>query len=515
MGPSPFDSSNETMYFLLHGGFLQRYINIRGQLIDLLTRTKPSTVRVAGPSLGAAMAVYFSFEASHRDPQVNIELYTFALPNVGDVKFTEAFEATPNLQHVGYMLDNDLVKGLPHAVYSTEQMNHLREPTKYPPPRSGEAKVAAFAPGERRTLLPVSLTAVIGDRVHTTDTWWRSLASHQLTSYMLVLSELRRVFSTTPRNRLRPNDPITKLIVSIRTMDKGWELAGTNDDVWISILGTKHKLDNAWRDDFEPGQVDYFELPVPQGTTVSQLRESGYELQIDNNSTNNWSSIDAWLPEWVNFEVETVRGERVQWGRSVLNVEGHEPYVWIRDHTHYIFRGTWPGGWTVPINPEADFLVSLARSSVYDGMTLYVLDVPAGKFEPGARVVIYRRSGDAQSNQLWRIAPALGHSDTVFIYPTKAPHLVLSVRNGSDVVLTSRAGAGSSERWRIETVPQGRSLIWNEDGSALKFEEKVGVPLNSYDAYNLMAAPLLHGGLDRQFVFLPHGSDDGPTIRRV
>lgn len=119
----------------VHGGFARAYRRLAPGLYKALGESPPTTLHLAGHSLGGALALLASTELS---PDT---VYTFGCPRPGNPGFAERAEAIPVYRVVH---DQDLVTTLP---YTTELLNdfaykHVGQPVHLLPDRApliGEA----------------------------------------------------------------------------------------------------------------------------------------------------------------------------------------------------------------------------------------------------------------------------------------------------------------------------------------------------------------------------------------
>lgn len=82
----------------VHDGFADAYGELRGELRSALDRAGCTSMTVVGHSLGAAIAVLASMELRACGPQRVHDVWTYGLPRVGTLEFTEAYEVVARMR---------------------------------------------------------------------------------------------------------------------------------------------------------------------------------------------------------------------------------------------------------------------------------------------------------------------------------------------------------------------------------------------------------------------------------
>ena len=104
---------------------------------------------------------------------------------------------------------------------------------------------------------------------------------------------------------------VNTLRVKVTTADVAW--AGTDDDVSVTLGGRTWNLDNPWRDDFERGNTDTFDLDPRTGLRVGDIHSvgihkspdgfaggwklKGVEVIVNGSTIFNSQSINRWLED--------------------------------------------------------------------------------------------------------------------------------------------------------------------------------------------------------------------------
>lgn len=110
----------------VHGGFFSIYQSCRETIFYQLSKlSKNKTLLITGHSLGGALATLLTLDSIHTTPSVNISLYTFGAPKVGNKAFQSLFN---HIVHTSFRFVNlfDIVPLLPPA-----KMPQKKEPAYY------------------------------------------------------------------------------------------------------------------------------------------------------------------------------------------------------------------------------------------------------------------------------------------------------------------------------------------------------------------------------------------------
>ncbi|WP_227937726.1 lipase family protein [Alkalihalobacillus deserti] len=122
---SPFPYTSEKS--LVHSGILSTYQSCRKAIMKSLESTsRKKPIFVTGHSLGAALATLCAYDLSTN--RLNLSLYTYASPRVGDPKFAKSFN-TRVKQSQRFVNVFDIVPLLPsESIYSpfTDQTWHYK-----------------------------------------------------------------------------------------------------------------------------------------------------------------------------------------------------------------------------------------------------------------------------------------------------------------------------------------------------------------------------------------------------
>jgi len=96
----------------VHDGFKDELDKIYPLILEWLGSKRDKTVIITGHSLGAAMASLFAARLHQMD--IDVELYTFGSPRVGNKEWAEQFE---NIKAYRFVNNNDLVCRVPTGLY--------------------------------------------------------------------------------------------------------------------------------------------------------------------------------------------------------------------------------------------------------------------------------------------------------------------------------------------------------------------------------------------------------------
>lgn len=118
----------------VHRGFLRAYESIRPGLIATFTEIEPDHVHVTGHSLGGALAILAALDIRTQFPGINVAIYNFGSPRVGDPLFAHMYdELVRNSYRVVH--DGDRSPEQPHEGYQHVGKPHTldRHPdSRYP-----------------------------------------------------------------------------------------------------------------------------------------------------------------------------------------------------------------------------------------------------------------------------------------------------------------------------------------------------------------------------------------------
>jgi len=112
MAEAPQDETS-LMNGKVHSGFLNVYMSLRDDILDIIRKTQPTRVCITGHSLGAALAQITTIDIT-QEFGVDVDTICFGSPRVGDLEFTEGLKNA----HSFAMVKNtcDIVTDLPLAV---------------------------------------------------------------------------------------------------------------------------------------------------------------------------------------------------------------------------------------------------------------------------------------------------------------------------------------------------------------------------------------------------------------
>lgn len=119
---------------MVHRGFLRAYESIRPGLITAFTEIEPGHVYVTGHSLGGALAILAALDIRMQFPGINVAMYNFGSPRVGDPLFADVYD---KLVRNSYRVvhDGDRSPEQPHEGYQHVGKLHVldRHPdSRYP-----------------------------------------------------------------------------------------------------------------------------------------------------------------------------------------------------------------------------------------------------------------------------------------------------------------------------------------------------------------------------------------------
>lgn len=96
----------------VHDGFKDELNKIYPLILEWLGSTRDKTVIITGHSLGAAMASLFAARLHQMD--IDVELYTFGSPRVGNREWAQQFK---DIKAYRFINNNDLVCRVPTSLY--------------------------------------------------------------------------------------------------------------------------------------------------------------------------------------------------------------------------------------------------------------------------------------------------------------------------------------------------------------------------------------------------------------
>jgi len=100
------DNYDELKSIEVHDGFLETYMQGRGEIIDILktyVRERPDyQIELAGHSLGGALATICAYDIGREFPDRKIVLTTYGSPRVGNVAFCTIFDSQHQPCHVSF-----------------------------------------------------------------------------------------------------------------------------------------------------------------------------------------------------------------------------------------------------------------------------------------------------------------------------------------------------------------------------------------------------------------------------
>jgi triacylglycerol lipase len=95
----------------IHAGFLEIYYEIKKDINNIITQTKPNKIIIAGHSLGAGLSVICGLDLS----DLNVVVYNFGCPRVGDENFVNYINQQ-NLTIFRHANSSDVITTIPPAV---------------------------------------------------------------------------------------------------------------------------------------------------------------------------------------------------------------------------------------------------------------------------------------------------------------------------------------------------------------------------------------------------------------
>ena len=101
---------------MVHRGFLRAYESIRPGLIAAFTEIEPAHVYVTGHSLGGALAILAALDIRMQFPGINVAMYNFGSPRVGDPLFAHFYDKLV-LNSYRVVHDGDRSPEQPHEGY--------------------------------------------------------------------------------------------------------------------------------------------------------------------------------------------------------------------------------------------------------------------------------------------------------------------------------------------------------------------------------------------------------------
>jgi hypothetical protein len=290
-----------------HASFLDTYRGLQAcvrSLVRALFDGNPALTKlyVTGHSLGGALATLAALDLAttfaDRPRVPRPRLWTYASPLVGDQRLAAAVNAA-TLESYRISQVSDWVTGVPTRGWTPAWLDWWKGGQHGPEPRP------KFAP-----------YAHAGDPVPVdTQAWFPG--SHKLPSYYLGTQQL---LAAAGNPQLRPHDAITSLVVRIKTRNSLG--GGTDNDVFIRLLGVSWgALDNPGND-FEAGSVGTYDLfamfpaRIPPNPRVADLTSLGLHLGDGVFYFSVWTM--AWDPEWVEITVNGIVFTTVRFSSGTL-----------------------------------------------------------------------------------------------------------------------------------------------------------------------------------------------------
>ncbi|WP_309111386.1 PLAT/LH2 domain-containing protein [Saccharothrix sp.] len=267
---------------LVHNGFLARYLLFRDSVRRHVEAAfgpgpKPPNLYVTGHSLGGALATICALDLA-ASPGVLLPrpiLHTFGAPRVGDHAFAGAVQD----RVTGYRIWNrqDVVTRLPARGYL---------------PAPDATRWASYE--------HAGTEGVLGsDGVEA--------GAHYLDTYYAECVLRGPEYQVRAGVRLAPDDRITSLTVRIKTANS-WG-AGTNNDVFIDLLGTRWGPLDRWGNDFEAGATGEYDLFAMFPDKVAGNSWTGRDLKdvglfLGSGPGDHYNVFThAWTPSWIEIEV--------------------------------------------------------------------------------------------------------------------------------------------------------------------------------------------------------------------
>lgn len=277
----------------LHKNFLDTYNGFQAsvrQTVKALFDANPALTKlyVTGHSLGAGLGSICALDLATSicvtDSKVpRPRLYTFASPLAGDQTFANLVVAN-TIECYRINQSNDWVTGVPTQGWTPAWLTWWYGGKVGPEP----TKFAPFI--HAGTSVPVSTTAYFP---------W----SHTMSNYYGGCVQLKPYVSNP---QLHPADPVTQLVVRIKTANKLG--AGTDNDVYVGLMGVVWgPLDKPGENDFEAGSVGVYDLFAmfpnlkPAAPICADINSLSLILGDGVFYFSVWNM--AWDPEWVEIDV--------------------------------------------------------------------------------------------------------------------------------------------------------------------------------------------------------------------
>jgi len=96
----------------MHSGFARAYLSVRDRLFELLNERSPAQLILTGHSLGGALATLCASDVRHHFSELNLEIYTFGSPRVGNRNFSQLFNQRIRASY-RFVYGMDIVPALP------------------------------------------------------------------------------------------------------------------------------------------------------------------------------------------------------------------------------------------------------------------------------------------------------------------------------------------------------------------------------------------------------------------
>lgn len=107
----------------VHQGFMNQLKNggsleaINAIVKKELTENNDYTLFVSGHSLAGALCTLYGYLLACEMPTISVQVISFASPRVGDVKWKNAFDNQPNIQHLRVTNNHDIITSVPMIGY--------------------------------------------------------------------------------------------------------------------------------------------------------------------------------------------------------------------------------------------------------------------------------------------------------------------------------------------------------------------------------------------------------------
>ena len=107
----------------VHKGFMNQLKNggsleaINAIVKKELTENNDYTLFVSGHSLAGALCTLYGYLLACEMPTISVQVISFASPRVGDVKWKNAFDNQPNIQHLRVTNNHDIITSVPMIGY--------------------------------------------------------------------------------------------------------------------------------------------------------------------------------------------------------------------------------------------------------------------------------------------------------------------------------------------------------------------------------------------------------------